>query len=151
MCPCWFCTWDVVFSFAFYLFIEILAGCGMLRTRWRPTRGLASLRSAQKISKLTPPRKSLLFAQKVPQEVPQKDPAPSWAIRGKFGFFEFFQNYTPPGGGQPKKIFRGYPQGPGGGPCQVWLRSIQYFGRQIRTNKQTNRQTPLFYIYRYHY
>ena len=30
---------------------------------------------------------------------------PSWAILGKVGFFELFQNYTSPGGGQPKKVF----------------------------------------------
>ncbi len=108
------------------LFYEKLAGCGMLRTRWRPTRGLASLRSAHSKKYLNPPpKKTQKFAQKVPQKVPQKDPAPSWAIWRKFGFFSFFKIIPPLGGVNPKKVFRGYPQIPGGAPCQIWLRSIQ--------------------------
>ncbi len=32
-------------------------------------------------------------------------------------------------------------------PCQIWLISFQWFGLQTKqTNKQTDRQTPPFYI-----
>ncbi len=108
-------------------YVEILE-TSWLRDASHPLAGkpVGWPRSARPIKKHNfPPKKKLKNAQKVPQKVPQKDPAPSWAIWGSLDFFEFFQNYTPPGGGQPKKVFRGYPQGPGGGPCQIWLESIQ--------------------------
>ena len=44
---------------------------------------------------------------------------------GKVRIFEFFQKIPPLGGGQPEKVFQGYPQGPGGGPCQIWMEFIQ--------------------------
>ena len=42
-------------------------------------------------------------------------------MRESFQNFEFFQNYTPPCGGTPQKVCRGYSQGPEGDPCQVWF------------------------------
>ena len=68
-----------------------------------PLGPLKSIQITQKAIKIN--LNTSLVAQKVPQKVPQKDSAPSWAIWGKFGFFEFFQNYTP-WGGQAKKYFK---------------------------------------------
>ena len=64
---------------------------------------------------------------------------------GKFGYFSF-SKIIPPWGANPKEVFQGNPQGPGRGPCQIWLESLQQFGLQIRTNKQTDRQASFIYI-----
>ncbi len=72
---------------------------------------------------------------------------PPWAIGESLYCLGFPKLYPPWGGVNTKKEFWGYPQGPWGGPCQIWLRSIQWIGLQIRTNKQTDR--PLLYICRF--
>ncbi len=83
------------------------------------------------------------------QKVPQKDSTLLLRPHGESLDFLSFPKLYPSLGGQPKKVLQGYPQGPWGRPCKIWLISIQYFGVQIRTNKQTGRQAGLFYMYRY--
>ena len=123
-----------------------LAGCGLLRTRWlaNPLTGLAPLGPFKKVSNFS--QKNQKFAQKVPQKVPQKDF--TLVHMGKVIFLNFSKIVPPLGGLTQKKSISRLTAGPMGGPCQIWFKSSQWFGLQIRKNKQTDRQAGLFYMYR---
>ncbi len=58
-------------------FMKILAGCGLLRTRWLATRWLASLRSAHSKKYIYFPKKSL---KKYEKGAAKGFRPPSWAI-----------------------------------------------------------------------
>ena len=83
----------------------------------------------------------------MPQKVPLKDSALFQGHMGQVWSFEFFQNYTPPWGSQPKKCILRLPTGTMG-----WfmpnLVGIPPVGSKSEPNKQTDRQTGLFYVYR---
>ncbi len=79
--------------------------------------------------------------------MPQKDPAPSLAIWGKFGFFEFFQNYTPLGGSTEKKYFEVTHRVQGEVHAKFgWNPSSSLGSKSEQTNKQTDRQASFIYI-----
>ncbi len=76
--------------------------------------------------------------------MPQKDPAPSWAIWRSLDFFEFFQNYTPPWGGgfNPKKYFEVAHRVQGEVHAKFgWNPASSLGAKSEQTNKQTDRQT----------
>ena len=69
---------------------------------------------------------------------------------GKVWIFEFFQNYTPPGGVNQKKYFEVTHRVQGEAHAKFgWIPSSSLGSKSEQTNKQTDRQTGLFYIYRY--
>ncbi len=72
---------------------------------------------------------------------------PSWAILGKFGFLELFQNYTSPGGGQaanPKKYFEVTHRVQGEVHAKFGWNPFSSLGSK---SKQTNKQTDRYLLY----
>ncbi len=116
-----------------------------------PLTGLAPLGPLKSIQNTPPPKKSNICAKGATKgSLP-----PSWAIWGKFGFFDFFQNYSPLGG-QPKKSISRLPTGPIGWPMPnlVEIHLVLWAPNpnkqtERQTDRQTDRQTkrPLLYIW----
>ncbi len=103
-----------------------------------PLTGLASLGPLKHIQSNPPQKTSEICAKSAAKWFHP----PPWAIWGKFGFLRFSKIIPPLGGSTKKKVLGGYPQIPGGGPCQIWLGSLQQSGLRI----QTNRQDSFIYI-----
>ena len=122
-------------------------------THLRASPLLASLRSALcKISKFTPPKKdkSNVYSKGAAKGAAKGTLPPSLAIWGKFGFFEFFQSYIPPGGSTQNSISR-LPSGPMGWPMPNLVPSSTLGSKSEETNRQTDRQASFIYMYIYIY
>ena len=120
----------------------------MLRTRWlaNPLTGLAPLCPFKSIQIFK--KKTRKLRKRYRKRCRKKIPPSIWARWGKFGFLSFFQNYTSPVGGQPKKSISRFPTDTRGWPMPN-LVGILLVVWAPNPNKQTDsdRQASFIYIY----